>query len=141
MSHLRDTVTARVRGVRSGRTTAPGTGRIRMATVDECRTALHNLAARLAANAASSRERLSLDRTLACTIKDLGVSFRARLLDGQLVEIADGDDAKAKIRLTTTGDDLVALVAGQLDFAKAWASGRLSVNANPFDLLKLRKLL
>jgi len=112
-----------------------------MATVDECRTALHQLAARLAANAASSRERLSLDRTLACTIKDLGVSFRARLLDGQLVDITDGDDPKAKIRLTTAGDDLVALVAGQLDFAKAWASGRVSVSANPFDLLKLRKLL
>src|SRR3954451_11841080 len=63
----------------------------RIATVDECRTALHQLAARLAANAASSRERLSLDRSLACTIKDLGVSFRARLLDGQLVDITDGD--------------------------------------------------
>jgi predicted lipid carrier protein YhbT len=112
-----------------------------MATVDECRTALHELAAKMAANAATSRERLSLDRTLACVIKDLGVTFRARLLDGELVEITDGDDPKAKIRLTTTGDDLVALVAGKLDLAKAWASGRVSISANPFDLLKLRKLI
>jgi hypothetical protein len=112
-----------------------------MATVDECRTALHDLAARLAANAERSAERLDMDRSLACTIKDLGVAFRARLKDGQLLDITDGDDPKAKIRLITSGDDLLALVAGQLDFAKAWTSGRVSVKANPFDLLKLRKLL
>jgi hypothetical protein len=112
-----------------------------MATVDECRTALHALAARLAANAANARQKLDMDRTLACTITDLRVAFHGRLKDGQLVDIADGDDARAKIRLTTSSDDLVALVAGELDFAKAWTSGRASVKANPFDLLKLRKLL
>jgi hypothetical protein len=111
-----------------------------MATVDECRTALHQLAARLDANA-SAKGRLDMDRPLACGIKDLGVAFHGRLKDGRLVDIADGDDPKAKIRLSTTGDDLLALVAGQLDFARAWASGRVSVSANPFDLLKLRKLL
>jgi len=110
-----------------------------MATVDECRTALQKLAANLAANA--DQVRIDLDRPLACTIKDLGVAFHGRLLDGRLVDLADGDDPKAKIRLTATGDDLIALVNGQLDFAKAWTSGRVSVSANPFDLLKLRKLL
>ena len=110
-----------------------------MATVDECRAALQKLAANLAANA--DQVRIDLDRPLACTIKDLGVAFHGRLLDGRLVDLADGDDPKAKIRLTATGDDLIALVNGQLDFAKAWTSGRVSVSANPFDLLKLRKLL
>jgi hypothetical protein len=108
-----------------------------MATIDECRAALHALAAKLAANGAT----VDLDRPLACTIKDLGVAFHGRLTGGKLVDIADGDDPKAKIRLTATGDDLVALVNGELDFAKAWTSGRVSINANPFDLLKLRKLL
>ena len=110
-----------------------------MATVDECRTALQKLAANLAANA--DQVRIDLDRPLACTIKDLGVAFHGRLLDGRLVDLADGDDPKARIRLTATSDDLIALVNGQLDFARAWTSGRVSVNANPFDLLKLRKLL
>ncbi len=112
-----------------------------MATVDECRTALHQLAARLASNAEQASRKLDLDRPLACTIKDLGVSFHARLRDGLLENIADGDDPKAKIRLTTTGDDLLALVAGQLNFVQAWTSGRISVSAGAFDLLKLRKLL
>ena len=110
-----------------------------MATVDECRAALQKLAANLAANA--DQVRIDLDRPLACTIKDLGVAFHGRLLDGRLVDLADGDDPKARIRLTATSDDLIALVNGQLDFAKAWTSGRVSVSANPFDLLKLRKLL
>src|SRR2546430_6228985 len=110
-----------------------------MATVDEGRTALHGLAERLSANADGVK--VDLDRPLACTVKDLDVAFHGRLVGGRLVDLADGDDPRAKIRLTASSDDLVALVNGQLDFAKAWASGRVSVNANPFDLLKLRKLL
>ncbi len=111
-----------------------------MATADDCRTALHELAVRLDENAAA-QGRIDLERPIACTIRDLGIAFHGRLSGGRLVDIADGDDPGAKIRLTTTGDDLVALVDGRLDFAKAWATGRLSVSGNPFDLLKLRKLL
>ena len=47
----------------------------------------------------------------------------------------------AKIRLGVASDDLLALVAGELNFASAWASGRVSVKASFGDLLKLRKLL
>jgi len=112
-----------------------------MATVDECRTALFDLAARMDANAAEVNGRIDLDRPLACTIPDLGVAFHGRIVGGRLVDIADGDDPKAKIRLTATSDDLIALVDGELDFARAWTSGRVKISANPFDLLKLRKLL
>jgi predicted lipid carrier protein YhbT len=112
-----------------------------MATVDECRTALHALAARLDAHAAEANSRVDLNRPLACTVRDLGVSFHGRLTGGRLIDIADGDDPKAKIRLTASSDDLLALVNGDLDITKAWTSGRISINANPFDLLKLRKLL
>jgi putative sterol carrier protein len=112
-----------------------------MATVDECRTALHTLAARLDANAAKVSGKIDLNRPLACTVSDLGVAFHGQIADGRLTNIADGDDPNAKIRLTADSDDLVALVNGQLDFAKAWATGKVNVNANMFDLLKLRKLL
>lgn len=112
-----------------------------MASVDECRQALQDLAARLAANAAEAREKLNLDRTLACRISDLGTAFHGRLVNGELVELADGDDPKAKIAITTTSDDLLALVRGELNVAQAMASGRISINASPFDLMKLRNLL
>lgn len=108
-----------------------------MASVEECREALHRLAAHLQARAAN----VDLDRTLACRVTDLGVAFHGRLTGGRLVDIADGDDPKAKIRLTAASDDLVALLDGRLDVGKAVASRRVSVSANPFDLLKLRKLL
>lgn len=112
-----------------------------MATVEECRAALNTLAERLDAHAAEVRGKLDLDRPIACRITDLGVAFHARLANGQLVGIADGDDPAAKIALNTSSDDLVALVNGRLDFPRALATGRVSVKANPFDLLKLRKLL
>ena len=111
-----------------------------MATVDECRQALHDLAARLDANA-ETRGKLDLDRTLACRVTDLGTAFHARLDGGRLVDITDGDDPKAKIALIAAGDDLIALINGKLDVTRAMASRQITIKANPFDLLKLRKLL
>jgi hypothetical protein len=112
-----------------------------MATIDECRTALEGLAAKLARNAEEARTRLSLDRTLACLLTDLDVYFSGRLADGQVVNLSQSDDPSAKIRITTTSDDLVAIVDGSLSAASAWASGRLKLEASVLDLLKLRTLL
>ena len=111
-----------------------------MASVDECRQALHDLAARLERNA-ETRGKLDFDRTLAARITDLPAAFHARLTGGRLVDIADGDDPKAKIALIAGSDDLIALVQGRLDVTRAIASRQVSIKANPFDLLKLRKLL
>jgi len=119
----------------------PATEEDPVATEEECRAALTALAERLDAHAEEVRGKLDLDRTIACRITDLPIAFHGRLAGGRLVDIADGDDPRAKIALITTSDDLVALVDGRLDFARALASRRVSVRANPFDLLKLRKLL
>ncbi|WP_229402937.1 SCP2 sterol-binding domain-containing protein [Micromonospora okii] len=112
-----------------------------MASVDECRQALRDLAARLDRNAETVRERIDLDRTLACRVTDLDVAFHGRLAGGRLLDLTDGDDPKAKIALSTNSDDLLALVGGKLDVTAAVASRRVTIKANPFDLLKLRKLL
>ena len=60
---------------------------------------------------------------------------------GTIFELTDGDDPKAKIALSTSSDDLLALVRGDLDVTRAVTSRRVSIKANPFDLMKLRKLL
>ncbi|SCL34065.1 SCP-2 sterol transfer family protein [Micromonospora nigra] len=112
-----------------------------MASVDECRQALQDLAARLDRDAETVRERVDLDRTLACRITDLDTAFHGRLTNGRLVGLTDGDDPKAKIAMSTSSDDLIALVRGELDITKAIAARRVSIKANPFDLMKLRKLL
>ena len=54
-----------------------------MASVDECRQALHDLAARLDQNA-ETRGKLDLDRTLACRVTDLDTAFHARLDGGEV---------------------------------------------------------
>jgi hypothetical protein len=111
-----------------------------MATVQQCRQALQDIADRLGADPEAGR-RVALDRRIACHVRDLDVFFHGRLRDGTIVDLADGDDPSAQIRLSVAGDDLLALVAGELSFASAWASGRVSVRASLGDLLRLRRLL
>jgi putative sterol carrier protein len=112
-----------------------------MASVDECRAALEHLTDRMAANAVATREKLDFDRTLSCRISDLDVAFHARLCGGQILDVSDGEDPKAKLKLTAGSDDLVALVRGKLNVASAWASGRIKIDASLIDIMKLRKLL
>jgi putative sterol carrier protein len=111
-----------------------------MATLDQCREALNQLAARLAKNAEVGG-RLDFDRTLACQIPDLSAAFHGRLENGKIVDLTEGDDPKAKIKMIIDSDDLLELVSGRLDAGKAFASGRLKIKASVMDLLKLRKLL
>ena len=111
-----------------------------MATIEECREALDKLAERISSGSSDGKAP-SLDRSLSCFIKDLDTGFHGRLVGGELRDIVDGHDPSAKIKLTVTSDDLVALTSGDLNFASAWASGRIKVDASVFDLLKLRSLL
>jgi alkyl sulfatase BDS1-like metallo-beta-lactamase superfamily hydrolase len=110
-----------------------------MPTVAECELAFHTLAERLAANSAA-RGRSSLDRSLSCSLPDIGVIFGARLHNGTLVDIRQVERAVANVKLTMTSDDLVQLVAGELKFGSAWASGRVKVDAGLFDLIRLRSI-
>ena len=110
-----------------------------MASVEECRAALEQLADRMAANAAGRK--LDLDSTLTCRISDLDTAFHGRIAGGHIHDLATGDDPQAKLKLTVGSDDLVALVAGTLNLPAAWASGRLKIDASFMDLLKLRKLM
>ncbi|MBB5106143.1 SCP2 sterol-binding domain-containing protein [Streptomyces spectabilis] len=115
-----------------------------MATMAECRSALDELSATLAAADGDVRGAAALDRSLSCHIKDLDVTFTGRLENGR-IEVSGHRPGppheRAQVRLAMTGDDLVALVSGRLDFGKAWASGRVRLEAGFRDLLRLRKLL
>ena|SRR5215510_2604521 len=111
-----------------------------MATVEECEKALRELAAKLAAVDEHQRSQVVLDRSLSCTLRDLGVIFAGQLRDGELRDIRQVPTADAQIKLSMTSDDLLKLTSGELSFAHAWATGRLRVDANVFDLLKLRSI-
>ncbi|MFF7332029.1 alkyl sulfatase C-terminal domain-containing protein [Streptomyces sp. NPDC090306] len=115
-----------------------------MATLEECRAALTRLSDNLAGADGDVRDAADLDRSLSCRITDLDVTFLGRLSGGRITvtDTVEGRPReKAQIRLSMTGDDLVAMVAGRLNFAKAWASGRVRLEAGLRDLLRLRRLL
>lgn len=109
-----------------------------MATVEECEVALHQLADRLANADPQHRTKASFDRTLTCTLRDLKVVFGGRLHDGTLTDIRQVERPDAQVRMSMSSDDLLRLVNGQLNMASAWAGGRVRIDANVFDLIRLR---
>ncbi|MFI8950533.1 SCP2 sterol-binding domain-containing protein [Streptomyces sp. NPDC053750] len=115
-----------------------------MATTEECRAALDKLSDNMQNSEGNVRAAAELDRSVSCHITDLDVTFAGRMADGRIDvrETLEGPPReKAEIRLAMTGDDLVALVSGELNFAKAWGSGRVKLEAGLRDLFRLRKLL
>ncbi|MFI9471945.1 sterol-binding protein [Streptomyces sp. NPDC052492] len=115
-----------------------------MATIEECRAALDKLSDSMGSAEGDVRAAASMDRSVSCHITDLDVTFTGRLTGGRIVvrdTVLGPPPEKAQIRLAMTGDDLVALVDGELHFARAWGSGRVRLEAALRDLFTLRKLL
>jgi hypothetical protein len=109
--------------------------------MDECLKALKGILGDIAAHPAAA----GLDRSLSCRITDLHEVVLGRLSSGSVrdlqVEPEGPEVPKADIRLTMSSDDLVALTDGRLHFGKAWASGKVKLEAGLRDLLRLRKIL
>ncbi|MEU2895756.1 sterol-binding protein [Streptomyces sp. NPDC088106] len=115
-----------------------------MATIEECRAALDKFSDSMRDAEGNVRAAAAMDRSVSCHITDLDVTFAGRLGGGR-IEVHDTFPGppreKAQIRLAMAGDDLVALVDGELHFARAWGSGRVRLEAGLRDLFHLRKLL
>ncbi|HVE98960.1 MAG TPA: hypothetical protein VNA12_07255 [Mycobacteriales bacterium] len=112
-----------------------------MATLEECEAALRRLGELLGGVDDDTKRRHVLDRSVACTVRDLGTTFRGELRDGALHDVRTGAEDGAQIRLKVGSDDLVAMIEGRLSFPVAWATGRLRIDASIGDMLKLRSLL
>ena len=115
-----------------------------MATIEECRAALEKLSDSMGDAEGDVAAAAAMDRSVSCRITDLDVTFVGRMTGGRIVvhdTVQGPPKEKAQIRLTMSGDGLVALVNGELNFAKAWGSGRVKLEAGLKDLFQLRKLL
>ncbi|KNB49610.1 sterol-binding protein [Streptomyces caatingaensis] len=115
-----------------------------MATTEECRAALDRLAENLAGADAGLRGAAMPDRSLSCHVTDLDVTFVGHLREGHIRELRSVPgvpERQAEIALEMTGDDLIALVDGHLDFPRAWATGRIRLKASLRDVLRLRAIL
>jgi predicted lipid carrier protein YhbT len=114
-----------------------------MATAEECRAALESLTGRIAEMDAKDRATHLADRTLSCRVTDLNVTFVTRLGGegaSQVIEAPNGA-APAQIRFSAKSDEVLAIAADPGSFARAWLGGRLKVEGNVFDLLRLRKMM
>ncbi|HEX6469596.1 MAG TPA: SCP2 sterol-binding domain-containing protein [Streptosporangiaceae bacterium] len=113
-----------------------------MATEEECRAALDRIVERLGEVEPEKFKEHAVDRTITCRVPDLGLTFSTRIHEGGLDPFTPTDDGQAAdVRITVSGDDLVALAQDELSPAWAWANGRLRIEANFFDLFRLRRLL
>jgi putative sterol carrier protein len=112
-----------------------------MATVDECEAAMRTFAGQLGSLDEETRKKATVERSVTCHLKDIGITFRAQLRDGTLQDIARTESPNGQIKLTMNSDDLLALVNGEIQFPKAWATGRVKIDANVFDLIRLRSLM
>jgi hypothetical protein len=113
-----------------------------MATVEEARAALERIATRLTDVDPGELAKHVVERTISCRVPDLDVVFLTRIHTGGLddFELTDKPNG-AQVRLTVGSDDLVALADDELNVARAWATGRLKIEASLGDLLRLRKIL
>jgi hypothetical protein len=114
-----------------------------MATTEECRKALEGLTARISDMKPDDRATFLADRTLSCEIPDLSVTFLTRLgpHGADPVREARPGDGAAQVRFIANSDVVVSIADDPGSFARAWLTGRLKVQGNVFDLLRLRKLM
>lgn len=112
-----------------------------MASLQESRAALDELASRLHGYDAEERKKNVPDRILALTLLDHDYTFKGRLHEGHLIDIDEDIPEKADVRLVMTSDDLIALTNGELNFAHAWATGKIRLDASIRDLLRLRSMM
>ena len=112
-----------------------------MASEGQCDAALRGLAERLAQVDPEVRAKYLVDRTVSCRVPDLDLTWSARLCDDGLVGVTTENDSKAQVRLTIASDDLVGLIEGRLAVPAAVATGKVRIQASPFDLLRLSALL
>jgi predicted lipid carrier protein YhbT len=111
-----------------------------VASEAECEAALSLLVKGLAGIDPETRAKYVVDRTVSCRVPDLDITWFAHLTDDGLVDVTR-EGPKAQVRLTVSSDDLVALVSGTLSVPSAVATGRIRVQASPFDLLRLSAFL
>jgi hypothetical protein len=110
---------------------------------EQCREALQKLAGRLAELTPGERADYFGNRTMSCTIPDLGVTFRTRLGTDSLDDVREQapDDPPADIRITASSEDVLSLTEPPMNIARMWLAGKVKIEASMKDLFRLRRLL
>lgn len=112
-----------------------------MATEAQCREAIEILIDKLSQVDPEVRRGHVPDRSIGVHVLDYDITYVGQFKDGELLDVrTEPGGVKLQVRLVCNSDDLVALSEGRLNFAHAWATGRLRLDASLRDLLRLRAL-
>lgn len=113
-----------------------------MATEEQVRGALDQIASRLSEVDPEKWRQHAVDRSVSCRVPDLDLAYETRISTTGLAPFTPSQDPRAaQVRLTANSADLLALASDGISPAKAWATGKLKIEASFTDLLRLRKLL
>lgn len=116
-----------------------------MSSIDACLEGIARANERLLREPLDRRRKHIRERTVSVIVPDLDTAFDMRLTVDGLTDIVHrpltSPGGPAQVKVTVSGDDLVALAEDRLDPAKALVSRRLKVNASVGDLLRMRRLL
>lgn len=113
-----------------------------MASVEEVEGIILDLLRRLHVVDPTYRAMLPGHRTIEATCPDLGLTYHTEWRNGELGHIMPGESIRRPdIRIAVGSDDLLAMARGELEFAKAYATNRVKVDASMADLLRLRAVM
>jgi predicted lipid carrier protein YhbT len=115
-----------------------------VATKKEVETKLREMISRLEQSGDEVHENLARalpdPRTIQIDVTDLDISYWTELAGGRMGKLKPGPAEDVDIKLRASGDDLVAMVNGELGLLKSYLSGRIRIDASFSDLLALRKM-
>ena len=112
-----------------------------MATTQDVEATLLALMRRVGALDGSTVALLPSRRTIEARFTDIDATYHAVWEDGELGELRVGAATKPEIRLTCSSEVLLAMANGTLTPSRAYATGRVRIDASVTDLLRLRSVL
>ena len=112
-----------------------------MASVEEVESVLEDLIDRLADVDDTTSALMPSRRTIEARCPDLDIVRFALWDKGRIHRLESLNGRRPDIRISVRSNDLLAMVHGELTFARAYASNRVRLDASMADLLRLRAVL
>jgi putative sterol carrier protein len=111
-----------------------------MATREEIEAALKTIAGKL--DDPKMKERfMKFNKTMQFSFKDAGLDYNLVFENGAVKEMKEGRVEKPDVFVELDSNTLIGILKKEINAISAYSSGKIKVNGEMSDLLKLQKLL
>jgi 3-hydroxyacyl-CoA dehydrogenase/3a,7a,12a-trihydroxy-5b-cholest-24-enoyl-CoA hydratase len=111
-----------------------------MATKGEIENALKTIAGKL--DDPKLKERfMNFNKTMQFNFKDAGLNYNLAFEKGTVKGIREGAAEKPDVSVEMDSDTFIAILKKEINPINAYSAGKIKVNGEMSDLLKLQKLL